>query len=1015
MKRRLLLILSLVIALSCIFAFSVSAECEHQDSWSISTGSNGYLGSMSAVNICPSCGETLATENLDPMFETLGYSYSDNGIMQHYAVNRDVIARYEELTGEAVKFGAVTATRNHVSGNPLDNEGNPVNNKVFAVDFTSTKYDVFDVVVRGIPDSYKSTTEIFCCAYIIVNGNVTYINNYAEKQNAVALTYNKVEENYNAGIFDETDVEQVMVVNGVRYRALTPEELGLGVGAFWNSTDANNYKYITKTTTGTDLASKFAYTQMLTRDSIPVGSIITIADGWQYRPEFWINDAKNAANVRPGNVKTSTVYVTEAWWSNYTTRAFNIATTSTNVLYGNKTVEEINEIFKIFVPESAVIPASPVALKQAWDEDGSLKILTIGNSFSDDAMEYVYYIAKALGVEDVELGNLRANSCSLATHLSNAQNDTPYYMYRHWANGDTKWVDDGSWSSNGTYKISTAVANTDWDFIVFQQVSSSSTDASSYDSVNELMAIVENLNPSARLAWHMTWGYKSTTDLSMYNNIVNAVQTKIVGNEEFDVIIPVGTTIQNARTSYLDLNDLMRNNHLGYGLGRYAAGLTFVKALTGLSIDNISFMPTADTEGHTFNYTNVDKAPIIEAVNNAIANPFEVTSSKLSEMDVTVLNLTLLNNNLLNLTKSSYYNKNAGEFYFEPLSGEKWKDVSTVYDYGRYFATKMFTKETLPVGSVIEVSGGYKYFVEGWTLDGNGKPIAGTGAFNSRFSATGASNNSDASAFVDTYRVIVTEEWWADNDIVAFNIGNTQAILAGVEIDDIGNVFKLYVPKDAIAKNEAGAKDAQGNLYDPTPYDKPAYAPEDIIVDSNGKVKKEAINFEASTVINGKTYYALTLEEMAFEGGFYNCYDNTGRSYTWNTTYTSARIFGQDELLNGMVIWVKKNLKADGWTVEGEFYKGAEGYDIGSSTARSGEYTIKDTTNGDYIEITDEWWSQKIVGSDWADWFTEPEKQGEGPFVLRGMYIRNDGSTVEKAQSADNYFRIYVPEDMIAE
>ena len=1015
MKKTLIFIASLlVIALGCVFAFTAFAnnECEHTDNWVVSVGSEGLLGEINFANICPSCGVTVASESYACMFDTLGYSYSDNGgITQHYGVDRDVVARYEELTGETVKFGVVTATRNHVAGNPINSNGTPVSNKVVAVDFTDTVYDVFDVIVTGIPEGNFDNTEIICCAYVIVNGEVSYIDSDAQVKNAPAYTFNKVKQNHTNGISGTTDVEAYKVVNGERYRTLTDAELGLAVGGYWNSSDAN-YKYITKTKTGADLAAKFAYTPHLTKDSLPNGAIITIESGWQYRPEGWVNGAKNTS--RPGNVTTSTVLVNDAWWGEYTTRAFNISKTSNSIIYGNTTVEDVSNIFNVYVPVSAEIPANPIPLKQAWDEDGSLKILTIGNSYSDDAMEYVYNIAKELGIENVEVANLRANSCSLATHLSNAQNDTGYYMYRHWANGDNKWVDQGSWSSNGTYKISTAVTDADWDYIVFQQVSTSSTDASTYDDLNALIEIVEELNPTARYAWHMTWGDKTVTDLSMYNSIVSAVQSKIVGNEKIDVIVPVGTTIQNLRTSYLSLDDIMRNKHLGYGIGRYAAGLTFVKALTGKAIDTAS-IPTADTEGHTFDYSPEMRHVVYEAVNNAIANPFEVTESTMTELDARLADLSLIDNNKLNLTKSSYYNKNAGEFYFEPLSGEKWKEVSTVYDYGRYFATKMFTKETLPVGSIIYVTSGYKYFVESWELDENGTPIAGTGTFNSRFSATGTTSNSDASAFVSTQYVVIDEAWWEGKDIVAFNIGNTQTILSGVEIDDIGNVFKLYVPKDAIAKNEAGATDAEGNLYDPTPYDKPAYAPEDLIVDSNGKVKKEAINFEASTVINGKTYYALTLEEMAFEGGFYNCYDNTGRSYTWVSTYTSARIFGQDELLNGMYIWTKKNMKADGWTVEGEFYKGAEGYDIGSGSARSGEYAVKDATNGDYIEITDEWWSQKIVGSDWADWFTEPEKQGEGPFVLRGMYIRNDGSTVEKALSAYNYFRIYVPEDMIAE
>ena len=862
MKKRLILLASLVFLFACLFALTVGAKCaECEERWTVETGSEGYLGEMTATNSCPVCGYVTSTEKIAPLFLTKGYSYSEEGsITQHYAVDREAIARYEAITGDTVLFGGVAATRNHIASGPIDKNGKPVSDKVSSADFTNTEYDLFDVIVREIPESYKAQTEIVCCAYVVIDGKVTYIDNGVQTSNDKAYTFEAV---------------KVIVDNG--------------------------------------------------------------------------------------------------------------------------------------------IVATPVAEKQSWEDDGSLKILTIGNSYSDDAMEYVYNVAKSLGVENVEVANLRANSCSLATHLSNAQNDAGYYMFRYWGDGADKWTDYGSWSSNGTYKISTAVTQADWDYIIFQQVSTSSTDANTYDDLNYLIDEVQKLNATAKYGWHMTWGDKTTTDLSMYNGIVNAVQSKIVTNDDIDVIIPTGTAIQNARTStFVSLDDIMRNKHLGYGLGRYTAALTMVKALTGLSIDNIEYAPTADTEGHTFEFKTYEIGIAIDAVNKAIEKPFEATDITLTLEEAAMKGATLLDNGDLNLTKSSYYNKNAGEFYFEPLSGEKISDVSTVYDYGRYFATKMFTKQTLPVGSIIEVSGGYKYFVESWELDENGTPIAGTGAFNSRFSATGATNNSDASAFVDTYRVVITEEWWDGKDIVAFNIGNTSTILSGVYEDDIANVFKIYVSYNAEEKNKDGAKDAEGNLYDPTPYDKPAYAPKHTIIGSDGKVKKESINFEASTVIDGKTYYALTLEEMDFKGGFYNCFDNTDRSFTWNTTYTSARKFGNDELLNGMYIWVNKNLKADSWVVDGEFYKGADNGASGSSYYRSGEYTIKNSTTGDFIEVTDEWWSQKIVGSDWADWFTE-DKQGEGPFTVRGMYIRHNGGTEASAQDAYNYFKIYVPADMIAE
>ena len=67
---------------------------------------------------------------------------------------------------------------------------------------------------------------------------------------------------------------------------------------------------------------KFLATQMFTKDELPYGSLIRINEGYQYRPEGWINLQKNTA--RPDNVKTELVEIDQAWWGDYTHRAFNI-------------------------------------------------------------------------------------------------------------------------------------------------------------------------------------------------------------------------------------------------------------------------------------------------------------------------------------------------------------------------------------------------------------------------------------------------------------------------------------------------------------------------------------------------------------------------------------------------------------------------------------------------------------------------------------------------------------------
>lgn len=275
------------------------------------------------------------------------------------------------------------------------------------------------------------------------------------------------------------------------------------------------------------------------------------------------------------------------------------------------------------------------------EDSATLKVLTIGNSFSDDAMEYVYKIAKEAGIAHVELGNLRSNSCSLATHVSNAKSNSKAYMFRYWADGATTWKDTGTWNS-GAHNMRDAVTLTDWDYIVFQQVSSDSGNASTYDDLSELIEYVEPLCPEAKLAWHVTWSMRSDYASSgpSYSAIIKAVNEKITTNKKIDVIIPCGTAIENAKTSYLTKVQIQRDSkHLSYGMGRYIAGLTLVKALTGLPIDRISY-PLNDTEGHSatygtnenwkssFRFTDEIDAICKEAANNAIANPYQVTPTQ---------------------------------------------------------------------------------------------------------------------------------------------------------------------------------------------------------------------------------------------------------------------------------------------------------------------------------------------------------------------------------------------------
>ena len=478
MKKKLILALSLVFVFCCFFVISANAQCtECTDNWTVNFGEDKYLGEMVAVNTCADCGTELAKQTISPMFETLGYSYNTvtlDGLTQHYAVNLESLARYEALTGKTVLFGVVASSEDSlVNGHPIDNSGKPVSGSVIAANFKNTEYEVFDIKVTGIPETYRDSAKMICSAYVIVDGVISYIDNGKTKDTPSANTFDTVKD---------------------------------------------------------------------------------------------------------------------------------------------------------LVDNPVIVPD--------WAKDGSLKILTIGNSFSDDAMEYVYSIAKAAGIQDVELGNIRKDKCSLEMHINAIKNDDKTgYIFRHWVNGAKAWnhvwgKNDAECAASPKDVLEMGIA---WDFVVIQQVSSSLD----YSAAQELLNLVKPYCPNATFAWHMTW--ESYIETPTYEKIVAATEKYILPMEDIDIIVPTGTAIQNVWNTGLANNIVFRNKHLSYGLGRYVASLTLFKALTGYSIDNI-VAPTCDTEGNSATTGYASAKPsfaalstandaCIAAANNAVANsPVQVVA-----------------------------------------------------------------------------------------------------------------------------------------------------------------------------------------------------------------------------------------------------------------------------------------------------------------------------------------------------------------------------------------------------
>jgi len=231
----------------------------------------------------------------------------------------------------------------------------------------------------------------------------------------------------------------------------------------------------------------------------------------------------------------------------------------------------------------------------------TIKILAIGNSFSEDAAEsYVDDLAKADGVKLI-IANLYIGGCSLERHWSNASTNNPAYSYRKIVNGDSTKMDKQT--------LEYAIKDENWDYITFQQVSQNSGQYNSYfPYLPDLMNYVKKLatNPNVKFCLHRTWAYAQNSTHQgfanykrdqklMYDSIV-ATTNKVAKTVGIKIIIPAGTAIQNGRCSSVGDNFNRDGYHLSLGLGRYTASCVWYEKLIGKPVKMNSFKPKGISE-----------------------------------------------------------------------------------------------------------------------------------------------------------------------------------------------------------------------------------------------------------------------------------------------------------------------------------------------------------------------------------------------------------------------------------
>lgn len=215
-----------------------------------------------------------------------------------------------------------------------------------------------------------------------------------------------------------------------------------------------------------------------------------------------------------------------------------------------------------------------------------IKVLSIGNSFSQDAQRYLHGIAKADGI-NIRVVNLCIGGCSFDMHFRNMLSKREAYSLE--MNGD----DTGFYVS-----LEQALLSQEWDYITLQQASHFSNNYGTYQPyLNEIASYVRKMCPNAKILIHETWAYeqdsgrlknmgytKAEDMLQDIQQAYGAAKTDIGA----DGVIASGSLFGDILSS--GISRIHRDTfHASLGLGRYALGLLWYKTITGNSVMNNTF------------------------------------------------------------------------------------------------------------------------------------------------------------------------------------------------------------------------------------------------------------------------------------------------------------------------------------------------------------------------------------------------------------------------------------------
>lgn len=323
----------------------------------------------------------------------------------------------------------------------------------------------------------------------------------------------------------------------------------------------------------------------------------------------------------------------------------------------------------------------PEQAQPTQQEDTTLKILMIGGSLGYDTMYMLPAVAQNEGLTDVTFGILyrSAGLSKLTPYAKSGQPEFAYLEYvsgedqvwrRAYSNGNftysvpseanDKYIEDGSIAVSADF----ALQRQDWDIVILMSSSSEITNVGgdlNMANVEAMMDYVKehDADPSTmpQFGWHMIWSLPEDESLwndarrnfmqQHYNGDAMAMFTDNVNNTKQIVVpalegkihylFPCAAALQNAKSSTLvEDKDIHRDFIHGTDYARLIAAYVWYCQLTGTNIRDCKFGPVPNgivrdtairNSGKDYVLTEQQKQILIESVENAIQNPYELTPS----------------------------------------------------------------------------------------------------------------------------------------------------------------------------------------------------------------------------------------------------------------------------------------------------------------------------------------------------------------------------------------------------